>query len=223
MTRRPAATGGRRPYRDRRDAGRELASLCAQYSGRGDTVVLGLPRGGVPVAYEVAVALGVELDVFMVRKLGVPGHEELAMGAVASGGVQVLNHDVLRGIDRGVVQAVAARERRELDRREVVYRGSRPPLELEHRTVLLVDDGLATGASMRAAVEAVRLHEPTEVIVAVPAAPHSTCDALQQIADVVICAWSPSPFYAVGAAYDDFTQTTDDEVVALLRAAAGRP
>lgn len=211
-----------RRFRDRREAGRVLASHCAAYRGRTDVVVLGLPRGGVPVAYEVAKELGAALDVFLVRKLGVPGREELAMGAVASGGVIVLNPDVLQhgALGPEVVERVADRERGELLRREVTYRGGRGMVDLAGRAVLLVDDGIATGASMRAAVESVRQHAPARVVVAVPTAPRSACDELRALADDVLCPRMPAPFFAVGAHYSDFTQTTDDEVVELLRRAA---
>jgi erythromycin esterase-like protein/predicted phosphoribosyltransferase len=207
-------------FRDRRDAGRVLAGLLEHYRGRADAIVLGLPRGGVPVAYEVGVALGVPLDVFGVRKLGVPGRAELAMGAIASGGVAVLNEDVVRGLNIApqVIQQVAEQESRELQRREDAYRAGQTPLDIHGKTVILVDDGLATGASMRCAVEALRRYGPAKIVVAVPAAPESTCRELGMIADEVVCATTPSPFLAVGAAYWDFTQTTDQEVCELLRA-----
>jgi erythromycin esterase-like protein/predicted phosphoribosyltransferase len=211
-----------RLFRDRRDAGRVLASLLDQYRGRAGTLVLGLPRGGVPVAYEVAMALGAPLDVFMVRKLGVPGREELAMGAIATGGVVVINDDVVRGlrISPEVIQRVAEQEGRELQRREQAYREGRPMPGIAGKVVILVDDGLATGASMRAAVVAVREQDPARIIVAVPAAPESACRELAAMVDEVACATTPSPFFAVGASYWDFTQTTDEEVRDLLRAAA---
>jgi predicted phosphoribosyltransferase len=195
--------------------------LLQHYQGRDDVVVLALPRGGVPVAYEVARALGAPLDVFLVRKLGVPGHEELAMGAIASGDVVVLEDDVVRGLGIApeVVQRVAEQEERELARREQAYRGDSPFPDLRGKVVILVDDGLATGSSMRAAVQAVRSHDPARIVVAVPAAPESTCRELETEVDEVICAVTPSPFFAVGQAYWDFAQTTDDEVRALLRAA----
>jgi erythromycin esterase-like protein/predicted phosphoribosyltransferase len=212
----------RRLFRDRRDAGRVLASLLQDYRGRDDVLVLALPRGGVPVAYEVATALGAPLDVFAVRKLGVPGREEVAMGAIAGGGVVVLNDDVLRGlsIPPEVVQQVAEREGRELLRRERAYREGRPPLDVAGKAVILVDDGLATGASMRAAIRALRQHRPGRIVVAVPAAPEATCRDLAEMVDDVVCATTPSPFFAVGESYWDFTQTSDDEVRDLLRAAA---
>ena len=212
-----------RLFRDRRDAGRFLAGLLERYRDRPDAVVLGLPRGGVPVAYEVAAALGAHLDVFLVRKLGVPGREELAMGAIASGGVTVLNDDVVRGLGIApeAIQQVAEQEGRELLRREQAYRQGRPFPEVAGKVVIVVDDGLATGSSMRAAIEALRRLAPERIVVAVPAAPESTCRELAALADEVVCATTPSPFFAVGASYWDFTQTTDEEVRDLLRAAPG--
>src|SRR5256714_7192552 len=209
-----------RLFRDRRDAGRFLAGLLEEYRGRPGVIVLGLPRGGVPVAYEVATALGSPLDVFLVRKLGVPGHEELAMGAIASGGLVVLNDDVVRqmGVTTEVLRQVAEREARELLRREREYRGDRPAPDIAGKVVILVDDGLATGSSMRAAVQALRALGPARIVVAVPAAPESTCQELAAEVDEVVCATTPSPFFAVGASYYDFTQTTDDEVRELLQA-----
>ncbi len=211
-----------RLFRDRRDAGAALANLLDRYRGRPDIIVLGLPRGGVPVAYEIAVALGAPLDVFVVRKLGVPGREEVAMGAIASGGVVVLNDDVIRGlrIPPEVIEQAVEREGRELLRREEAYREGRPMPDLNGKTVVVVDDGLATGASMRAAIQALRQHEPARIVVAVPAAPESACRELAGLVDEVVCATTPSPFFAVGEAYWDFTQTTDEEVRDLLRAAA---
>jgi predicted phosphoribosyltransferase len=215
-----------RVFRDRRDAGRTLAGLLQHHANRSDVVVLGLPRGGVPVAYEVAHALVAPLDVFVVRKLGVPRRPELAMGAIASGGVVVVNDEVVRGLRIGpeVVERVAERERRELLRREEAYRDGRPLPGLEGRTVVLVDDGLATGSSMRAAIVALREHRPGRIVVAVPTAPGSTCRELQEVVDEVVCASTPSPFVAVGASYWDFSQTTDEEVRGLLRdTATSRP
>lgn len=214
-----------RLFRDRREAGRFLAGLLEKYRGRPDGIVLGLPRGGVPVAYEVATALGVPLDVFLVRKLGAPGREELAMGAIASGGVLVISDDVVRGLGIApeVVQRVAEREGRELARREQAYREGRPFPEVAGKVVIVVDDGLATGSSMRAAIEALRGLGPARIVAAVPAAPESTCRELSELADEVVCATTPSPFFAVGNSYWDFTQTTDDEVRDLLRAAATYP
>ncbi len=212
-----------RGFRSRREAGRVLAQLLQHYKGRDDVVVLALPRGGVPVAYEVARSLGAPLDVFLVRKLGVPGHEELAMGAIASGGVVVLEDDVVRGLGIGpdVIEQVAQREAVELARRQRAYRGDRPFPDLRGKTVILVDDGLATGSSMRAAIQAIRAQDPARIVVAVPAAPESTCRELRAEVDEVICAVTPEPFFAVGQAYWDFTQTTDDEVRTLLRSAEG--
>ncbi|MFF0793800.1 erythromycin esterase family protein [Streptomyces spiralis] len=214
-----------RLFSDRADAGRVLAKLLERYRGDPDVIVLGLPRGGVPVAYEVATALGAPLDVFLVRKLGVPGQEEVAMGAIADGGVVVLNEDVVRGLGilPDTLRSAVEQEARELLRREQAYREGRPSPELEGRTVILVDDGLATGASMRAAIQALRRHRPARIVAAVPAAPESTCRELADMADDVVCATTPSPFFAVGASYWDFRQTTDEEVRELLRRAAGRP
>lgn len=209
-------------FRDRHDAGRRLAVALESYAGRPDVLVLALPRGGVPVAYEVACRLRVPLDVFVVRKLGVPGYEEFAMGAIASGGVRVLNADVVYGLGmlEREVSAVEAREREELARRERLYRGTRPPLALRDRTVILVDDGLATGATMRAAVAALRRLNPARIVVAVPVSDPSTCQELEHEADDVVCAVTPVPFLAVGRWYQDFSQTTDEEVRTLLDAAA---
>ncbi len=209
-------------FADRRDAGRQLAERLRQYTGRSDTTVLALPRGGVPVGYEIAGALRAPLDVFLVRKLGVPGHEELALGAVALGGVRVLNADVVRelGISRETIERVAGREQHELERRARVFRGDRAPPVLENRVAILVDDGLATGATMRAAVAAVRQEHPARTVVAVPVAARPTCQALRREADAVICLATPDPFYGVGLWYADFAQTSDDEVRILLEEAA---
>jgi len=209
----------RRVFADRREAGRVLAGLLEHYKGRDDVVVLALPRGGVPVAYEVARALHAPLDVFLVRKLGVPDHDELAMGAIASGGLVVINDDVVRGfgIPPQVIQRVAAEEGRELLRRERAYREGRRPIDVTGKVVILVDDGLATGSSMTAAISALKEMHPAKIVVAVPAAPDSTCRALKTIVDEVVCATTPSPFFAVGQSYYDFAQTTDDEVRQLLR------
>lgn len=211
-----------RLFRDRGDAGRVLAGLLDQYRDRPDVLVLGLARGGVPVGYEVAAALGAPLDVFLVRKLGVPGRQELAMGAIASGGVIVINDDVVRGLGIApeTIQRVAEEEGRELQRREEAYRQGRPAPDVAGKVVILADDGLATGASMRAAVQALRQLGPARIVVAVPAAPESACRELTAMADEVVCATTPSPFFAVGASYWDFTQVTDEEVRDLLRAAA---
>ena len=205
-------------FRDRREAGRLLASKLSAYANRPDVLVLALPRGGVPVAYEVARALGAPLDVFVVRKLGVPGHEELAMGAVATGGVRVLNHQLVSqlGIPDHLIDAVAAHEQRELVRRERLYRGGRPPPDVRNRTVILVDDGLATGSSMQAAIEALRQLQPAQIVVAVPTAPPETCEEIRAKADDVVCAVTPEPFHAGGLWYQDFAQTTDEEVRDLL-------
>lgn len=209
-------------FRDRVDAGRTLAEHLQEYAGRPDVLVLALPRGGVPVGYEVARRLGAPLDIFLVRKLGVPGHEEYAMGAIASGGVRVVNEDVIRGLgipDEDIAR-VAADEQKEIERRERAYRGSRPELEVGGRTVILVDDGLATGSTMRAAAAAVRALNPANLIVAVPVATAETCDEFRAEVDAVICALTPDPFRAVGAWYEDFAQTGDDEVRDLLERAA---
>jgi erythromycin esterase-like protein/predicted phosphoribosyltransferase len=205
-------------FRDRREAGRLLAAKLAAYAHRPDVLVLALPRGGVPVAYEVARALGVPLDVFIVRKLGVPGHEELAMGAVAMGGARVLNKQIVDrlGIPDYLIEAVAAREQKELARRERLYRGGRPRPDVHGRTVILVDDGLATGATMHAAIEALRQQQPGRIVVAVPTASPETCEEMRAMADEVICAITPEPFHAVGQWYQDFSQTTDEEVRGLL-------
>jgi len=212
-------------FRDRQDAGRQLAARLGHYAGRDEIVVLALPRGGVPVAYEVALELGAPLDVFLVRKLGVPGHEELAMGAIASGGVVVLNDDVVGalGITPDVIDRVATRERRELERREREYRDDRPPPDVRGRVVILIDDGLATGSTMRAAIAALRRGGPGRIVVAVPVGPPEACAEFGKEADEAVCALEPEPFYSVGAWYDDFTQTTDDEVRDLLAAATRSP
>ena len=205
-------------FRNRRDAGERLARKLSAYANRPDVMVLGLPRGGVPVAYEVARALDAPLDVFVVRKLGVPGHEELAMGAIASGGVRVLHEDVVRGlqISEDAIAATAGREARTLERYERDYRGDREFSDVAGRTVILVDDGLATGSTMRAAIKALRRQEPGRLVVAVPVGAPETCADLQNEADEVVCAATPDFFAAVGRWYDDFAQTTDDEVRSLL-------
>jgi predicted phosphoribosyltransferase len=207
-------------FRDRLEAGRRLAERLSDYAGKPDVVVLALPRGGVPVAAEVARALDAPLDIFLVRKLGLPGQEELAMGAIASGGSQVLNTSLLRRlhVPPETVDAVAMQERRELDRRERAYRGAHAPPSVRGRTVILVDDGLATGASMHAAVAALRAQEPARIVVAVPVGAPSTCEDLRRLADDVVCAETPEPFAAVGQWYDDFSQTSDEEVRQLLEA-----
>ncbi|WP_447987427.1 phosphoribosyltransferase [Nitrospira sp. Nam74] len=209
-------------FRNRREAGQVVASLLAGYRGRPDVVVLGLPRGGVPVAYELAATLHAPLDVMVVRKLGVPGHEELAMGAIASGGVQVVNEDVVRhlGLTPGILASVAAIEQQELARREHAYRGERSPVPVEGRTVILVDDGLATGSTMRAAVAALRRRDPARIVVAVPVAALETCEDLKREVDDIVCAMTPTPFYGVGEWYEEFDQTRDEEVRDLLERAA---
>jgi predicted phosphoribosyltransferase len=209
-------------YQDRRHAGRVLAAALQKYAGRRDVVVLAVPRGGVPVAYEIATRLGVPLDVFVVRKLGLPGHEELAMGAIASGGVLVLNRPVIEqlAISEATLQRVIAKEQAELARREQMYRQGRPPLDVTGKISILVDDGLATGSTMRAAIAALRQLGARGIVVAVPIAAPSTCEELESVADEVVCAATPEPFHAVGLWYADFEQTTDDEVRELLEEAA---
>ena len=205
-------------YRDRSEAGRVLATNLMHYAGRQDVLVLALPRGGVPVAFEVAKALHAPLDVFLVRKLGVPGHEELAMGAIAMGGIRVINVEVVRmlHIPDAVIDAVSEREQQELQRREHLYRDDLPPPAVQDRTVILIDDGLATGSTMRAAVMALRQQHPTRIVVAVPVAAPSTCGDLQAEVDEIICACTPEPFYGVGFWYQDFSQISDEEVHDLL-------
>jgi predicted phosphoribosyltransferase len=209
-----------RRFRDRIEAGVLLGQeLARRVKPDDDPIVLALPRGGVPVGYEIARALDAPLDVFIVRKLGVPGHEELAMGAIASGGVRVMNEDVLNylpPLPQREIDTVVEREQRELERREKAYRGTRPPLQLAGRMVIVVDDGLATGSTMRAAVRALRRMNPRAIIVAVPVAARSTCDEFRAEADEIICMHTPEPFQAVGLWYEDFSQTTDEEVHALL-------
>lgn len=208
-----------RTFRDRTQAGRELGSRLVRYRGQ-DAIVLGLPRGGIPVAREVARALDAPMDIFLVRKLGAPGHPELAIGAIASGGIRVLNRDVVRllGVSEAEIAEVAEREARELERRDREYRGDRPPPELRGRIVILVDDGLATGATMRAAAAAVRGSEPERVVIAVPVAAQETCEDFRRdpAIDEIECALTPEPFQAVGLWYDDFEQVSDEEVRALL-------
>jgi len=221
MTARPpsmATWSGR--FADRREGGRKLADALGAYAGLPGVIVLALPRGGVPVGFEVATALAAPLDVFIVRKLGFPGHPELAMGAIASGGACVLNQALITraGISEEIVAGVAARELEEIARREQEYRDGRPPLSLGGATVILVDDGLATGATMRVAVEAVREQAPARLVVGVPIAAPDTCRQMRDVADDVVCAITPEPFRAVGHWYEDFEQTTDDEVRELLAA-----
>jgi putative phosphoribosyl transferase len=213
-----------RRFKDRRDAGERLAAELGRFANRSDVLVLGLPRGGVPVAYEVARVIDAPLDVFIVRKLGLPWHEELAMGAIASGGVRVLDDELIRiaRVSDADVARVTATEQAELERRERQYRGSRPFPDLTGRTVILVDDGLATGSTMRAAVAALRKEGPAKVIVGVPVAAPETCDAFREIADEIVCAETPEPFVAVGVWYEDFSQTTDSEVHELIARAEER-
>jgi putative phosphoribosyl transferase len=205
-------------YRNRTEAGKRLAAELTEYANRPNVLVLALPRGGVPVAFEVARALGAPLDIFLVRKLGVPGQEELAMGAIATGGVRVLNEDVVRylNIREEIIDAVAAEEQRELVRREKLYRGERPAPDVSGKTAILVDDGLATGSTMRAAAVALRQQQPARIVVAVPVAAPQTCDEFREEVDEIVCAVTPKPFHGVGQWYEDFSQTTDDEVRELL-------
>lgn len=209
-------------YKNRKAAGQILAKELAAYANRQDVLVLALPRGGVPVAFEVAKALNAPLDVFVVRKLGVPEQQELAMGAIASGGVRVLNENIVRslGISEAAINQVVAKEQQELERRERLYRGVRPVPTLHERTVILVDDGLATGATMRAAVVALQQQKPAKIIVAVPVSASETCQEFQSKVDEVVCAATPNPFYSVGLWYEDFPQTTDEEVRVLLELGA---
>jgi len=205
-------------FQDRSEAGKLLAKQLTKYADRTDVLVLGLPRGGVPVGFEVAKALNAPLDVFIVRKLGVPGHEELAMGAIATGGVRVLNHAVVRaiGIPDNVIETVSAKEQLELKRREQVYRGDAPAFEVGGQTIILVDDGIATGSTMLAAVAALKQRRPARIVVAAPAAPASSCDELEQEVNEVVVVMRPHPFYAVGQVYEVFGQTSDAEVRDLL-------
>jgi putative phosphoribosyl transferase len=207
-------------FADRREAGAVLASKLTRYADLQNAVVLALPRGGVPIGFEVAQRLHAPLDIFLVRKLGLPGHPEYAMGAIATGGVRVLNEEAIGWyrVPESVIEAVIAEEQTELARREAVYRDGRPAVSIDGRIAIIVDDGLATGASMRAAVTAVRQLEPAQVVVAVPVGAPSTCAEMRQLADEVVCARTPEPFNAVGLWYDDFSQTSDEEVQSLLRA-----
>jgi len=213
------------PFNDRVDAGRQLAAALSRYRGRPDVLVLGLPRGGLPVAAVVAATLGVPLDIFLVRKVGVPGHPELAMGAVAEGGVEVLANDTIRDLDIpfSLVAQAAARERLELERRNRQYRGERPRPPIRDRTVILIDDGLATGATMEAAIVALRESRPAAIVAAAPVGARETCQRLRAVADEVVCLATPEPFTAVGLWYRNFDQTSDDEVRALLAEARAEP
>jgi len=205
-------------FDNRTDAGRKLASQLEAYANRKDVIVLGIPRGGVPVAFEVAVLLNAPLDVLVSRKLGVPGQEELAFGAIASGGVRILDPEIVEavGISDVEIEQITASVKKELERRERVYRGDRPPLKVEGSTVILVDDGIATGSSMRAAISALHQMKPARLVVAVPVAPHSTCNRLRREVDQLLCVYMPETFFAIGQFYDDFSQVTDEEVTDLL-------
>lgn len=212
-------------YKDRVDAGKRLAKELSKYANRSDVLILALPRGGVPVAFEVAKELNVKMDVFIVRKLGVPGNEELAMGAISSDNIRVLNEDVVRSfqIPERVINMVAENELRELERRERAYRGDRPKPEISGSTVILIDDGLATGATMRAAAAALKIKNPAKIVVAVPTGAPDTCELFRREVDEVICVATPEPFYGVGAWYGNFSQTTDEEVCDLLNKARALP
>jgi putative phosphoribosyl transferase len=209
-------------FRDREEAGRKLAEQLHAYANRKDVIVLGIPRGGVPVAFEVAKALDAPLDIFLSRKLGVPGQEELAFGAIATGGTRVLDREIIEaaGISEEQIGQITARVQKELERRANLYRGARPPLKVKGLTVLLVDDGIATGSSMRAAIDALRQMKPARLVVAVPVAPLSTCNRLRREVDEFICVHMPDEFYAIGQFYEDFSQMADEEVTELLRRAA---
>jgi len=209
-------------FRDRTEAGQVLASKLTKYLNQVNTVILALPRGGVPVAYEIGKELGLPVDIFVVRKLGVPGHEELAMGAIASGGVRHINRDVVDQlrIDSETIDVASRREQKEIERREQLYRGQRLPVDVRNKTVILVDDGLATGSTMRAAIAALRQHRPARIVVAVPAAAPQTRSEIADEVDEIICAATPEPFYAVGQWYQEFSQTTDEEVRDLLARAS---
>lgn len=208
-------------FQNRTEAGRELAERLTAYANREDVIVLGIPRGGVIVAYEVARALNVPLDVLMLRKLGVPGHEEVAFGAIASGGVRVLDRQVIGafGLSNLDIALVTAMERRELKRRELAYRGERPALQLRGRTVIVVDDGIATGASMRAGLTVLRQLKPAHIVIAVPVAPPSACNLLKREVDEIVCVYAPVPFRGVGEFYEDFSQVSDTEVIDILKRA----
>lgn len=212
-------------FKDRVDAGRKLAKELSKYANRSDVLILALPRGGVPVAFEVAKELNVKMDVFIVRKLGVPGNEELAMGAIASDNIRVLNEDVVRSfqIPEQVIDKVSENELRELERRERTYRRDRPKPEISGSTVILIDDGLATGATMRAAAAALKTRNPAKIVIAVPTAAADTCELFEKEVDEIICMATPEPFYGVGAWYVNFSQTTDEEVCELLDKARAHP
>ncbi|MFJ1269728.1 phosphoribosyltransferase [Legionella lytica] len=205
-------------YANRQQAGQVLADLLHDYAGKEHSIILALPRGGVPVAYEIAVKLSLPMDIFIVRKLGVPGHEEYAMGAIASGGVVVFNEEVVQGlhINSDAIEDVLQKEERELERREQVYRANKAMLQLSEKTVILVDDGIATGYTMRAAIAALKQQNPAELIVAVPVAARSTCAEMADLVNKIICPLQPANFYAVGLWYDDFSQTSDEEVMHLM-------
>jgi putative phosphoribosyl transferase len=222
QVKRGRATMKERRFRNRVEAGQRLASRLTVYANRPDVLVMALPRGGVPVAYEVAKALHAPLDVIIVRKLGVPGQEELAMGAIASGGVCILNDDVVRmlAVPEKMINTVVAYERHELERREHLYRGNRPAYEVHGRTIIIVDDGMATGATMRAAIAAMKQQQPIRIIIAVPVAASATCDELAAQGDEVVCVFRQENFHAVGFWYTHFSQTTDEEVIDLLEQAA---
>ena len=211
-------------FQNRTEAGRRLAAALGRYAGRNDVLVLGLPRGGVPVAFEIASALDAPLDVFIVRKLGLPGHEEFGIGAIAHGGMRIVDDSVLRayGVDADTLDRITSRELRELERREQLYRDGRPFPAIENRIVILVDDGLATGSTMRAAVAALREKHPREIVVAVPVGARETCASMATLADEVVCLETPDPFYAVGLWYVNFEQTEDQEVHELLERAAAK-
>lgn len=224
MSANPNPAGQMVPFHDRTEAGRVLASMLAEYTNRPDLLVLGLPRGGVPVAYEVSRTLNAPLDVILVRKLGVPGQEELAMGAISSGGVRVLNSEIVSalGVSQAEIEAVTERETRELEHRERMYRNNRPGPEVSGKTIILVDDGLATGSTMRAAVAALRGRQPRSIVVAVPVAARSTYEELRAEVSEVVCAKTPEQFYAVGLWYQDFSEVSDEKIRDLLDRAASQ-
>jgi putative phosphoribosyl transferase len=220
-----AKQGRNMTFDDRTDAGRQLAGKLVAYAGRKDVIVLGIPRGGVPVAFEVARALRAPLDIFLSRKLGVPGQEELAFGALASGGVRVLDRELIEelNISEREIEHITETVRREVERRERVYRGAKPPLQVEGKTAVLVDDGIATGSSILAAIEALRELRPARIVVAAPVAPLHTCDRLRSEVDDLVCVYAPETFYAIGQFYADFSQVSDEEVTDLIRRAHERP